>query len=77
MADLTQIIQTSQQLQEANLILPDVIMARDFAVQKLDIVFYGLMLGGFEEQHFERFINEISEDNEYETMIKSQHKEKV
>lgn len=35
MADLTQIIQTiQQQLQKANLILPDVLVARDSAVRK-------------------------------------------
>lgn len=63
-ADVTQIVQSLQkQLQKANLLLPDVLTARDSAVRKLELLNDGpIPPGGLGEKHLGSFYTEESDD---------------
>lgn len=70
MADITLIMQfLQQQLQRANLILPDVLTSRDSAIRKLDLILEGPIPGGMEEKNVESCNVEVDEDeNEIECL---------
>lgn len=53
----------TKQLQKANLILPDVLTARDSAIRKLELLNDGLIPGGAKEKHLGSFNTEESDDN--------------
>lgn len=51
MSYITLIIQfLQQQLQKANLIVPDILISRDSAIRKLDLILEGPIPGGMEEK---------------------------
>lgn len=63
MADITLIMQfLQQQLQKANLIIPDVLTSRDSALRKLDLILEGPIPGGVEEKNAGSNNDEIDED---------------
>lgn len=65
MADITQIMQTlQQQLQKDNLILPDVLTARDSATRKLDLILDGLLPGGIEDRYLSLYDIDVDEDTD-------------
>jgi len=62
MADITQIMQ--QQLQNDNLILPDVLTARDSATRKLDLILDGPIPGGIEDKYLSSCDIDVDEDTD-------------
>lgn len=65
MADITQMMQTlQQQLQKDNLILPDVLTARDSATRKLDLILDGPIPGGIEDKYLSPCDIDVDEDTD-------------
>lgn len=67
MTNITLIMQFLQELQKANLIIPYVIISRDSALRKLNLILEGLISGGVEEKNVGSCNDEVNEDeNEIE-----------